>query len=103
MEKIYNRFKKMIRFINKRKFGYILIIPAILIVIVVLLLPLIISFRTSFYSSILTRPSLGSTFIGFKNYIDLFSDTNFWNSLKISVTSSQCSVICVSDIRGILS
>lgn len=59
---------------------YILLSPAILVVLSVVFIPVINAFLMSFQSYDLRRPdAIG--FIGLKNYVELFNDPLFWGSL----------------------
>lgn len=62
-------------------FGYCLIAPAFIILVIFFVWPLIqgvlISFRGGF--------GLRGEFIGLKNYVNTLNDPRFWNSLKVSV------------------
>jgi len=67
---------------NKRinPWPYILILPAILIVLSVVFIPVINAIFMSFQNYDLRRPDrIG--FAGFGNYIEIFADTLFWDSL----------------------
>jgi multiple sugar transport system permease protein len=65
----------------KKKFDfgpYLYILPAAIIVIVFRLIPIILSFIVSFYDWTITGPG---KFIGFENYIMMFHDGEFWQSM----------------------
>jgi multiple sugar transport system permease protein len=62
------------------------IAPAFIALIVILLYPLGYSFWLSFHKWTLTTFKTGIPFVGFKNYTDLFSNTDFLASLRITVT-----------------
>lgn len=64
---------------------YILLLPAILVILAVVLLPLLFSLYTSFTSYRLIRPETLFDFIGFKNYIRLMGDADFWQALLRTV------------------
>ena len=62
--------------------GYICVFPALLLVIVLLLVPMLQNLFYSFTSwNALTRP----VWVGLANYKELLSDTNFMLSLKNTV------------------
>ncbi len=66
----------------RKKAAYYFIFPAILFIVLFSLMPTI----QVFYYSFLKYNVFGqSTFIGFENYIKLFSDSNFWWSLLNSM------------------
>ncbi len=57
---------------------YLLLSPAILLIIFVVAIPLVFSFYTSLTPYKLTRPETINTFIGLRNYIRLVENTDFW-------------------------
>ncbi|MBD3168778.1 MAG: ABC transporter permease subunit [candidate division Zixibacteria bacterium] len=62
------------------RFGYLLIIPALLTIAVVAIYPIIDVFILSLYERFLT---LGiDEFTGLNNYLKLVNDARFWNALK---------------------
>jgi len=67
--------------LNRYVFAYILIAPALLVMLSFFIWPVILGFITSF------RAGFGfeGEFVGFQNYIDILTDSRFWNSLKVSV------------------
>lgn len=62
----------------RRSTPYMLLLPALLIVTVVVLIPLLFSLYSSFTAYRLTRPDSISNFIGFANYLRLLQDVDFW-------------------------
>ena len=56
----------------------ILILPAILAISLVVIIPLIFSFYTSFTAYKLTRPDSLYKFVGFRNYERLLDNSKFW-------------------------
>ncbi len=62
----------------QKKSKYFYILPAITFILVVFFIPLIYALVISFARWNLLRPDLGITFIGFKNYGKLFSDSFTW-------------------------
>lgn len=56
----------------------LLLAPAVLILAAVVLLPLALSFYSSFTPFRLTRPQTFFVFIGFRNYVRILSDWVFW-------------------------
>lgn len=62
--------------------GYILLAPAIVLVLGLILYPVIYSFYLSFFSKHAFFPK--ETFIGFENYMRFITDTeDFWRSVKL--------------------
>lgn len=76
--------------INEQTFGYLLVAPALLCIIVIALYPVLDTFRLSLYYMRLQLIGL-TKFIGFQNYITLFSDSRFWaatlNTIIFTVVS----------------
>jgi multiple sugar transport system permease protein len=56
----------------------LLLLPAIFILAAVVVIPLVLSFYSSFTAYQLTRPSTLWTFIGLRNYQSALSDPDFW-------------------------
>ena len=55
-----------------------LIMPAIIAISIVVIIPLIFSFYTSFTSYKLTRPDSLFNFVGLRNYERIFSNSEWW-------------------------
>ncbi|KXF76357.1 sugar ABC transporter permease [Paramesorhizobium deserti] len=56
----------------------LLLLPAIIVLVAVIVLPLLLSFYSSFTPFRLTRPETLWTFIGLRNYINVLSNWDFW-------------------------
>lgn len=63
---------------SPRAVPYLLLLPAIAVILAVVLVPLLISFWTSFTSYNLTRPDSLLNFVGLRNYQRLMGDDDFW-------------------------
>ncbi|WP_176084888.1 sugar ABC transporter permease [Martelella sp. HB161492] len=57
---------------------YLLLLPAIIVILAVVLLPLLVSFWTSFTSYNLTKPHTLYNFVGLRNYKRLMGNADFW-------------------------
>ncbi|KPB00835.1 carbohydrate ABC transporter permease [Ahrensia marina] len=57
---------------------FVLLLPAFIILAAVVLIPLVLSFYSSFTAYRLTRPDSINNWIGFRNYVRLFEDAGFW-------------------------
>ncbi|MCL4377404.1 MAG: sugar ABC transporter permease [Actinobacteria bacterium] len=70
---------------NKRKefTKYFWIAPSIIFLLVVIIYPFCRAIYYSFFSFNLSKPADYGKFLGFKNYLDVFKDANFFNSIKI--------------------
>ena len=71
------------RFNREKALPWILLAPALFLLVVVTLYPLIYSIRLSLSEFDVATFSAGS-FVGFKNYVAIFKDWRLWNSLKIT-------------------
>ncbi len=68
--------------IPRRSVPYLLLLaPAALILCAVLLYPLLYALRLSLFEFSLARPYLGETFVGLRNYVDIFTRADFWRAL----------------------
>lgn len=67
---------------NRIKFAFLS--PALLIIIIVLIIPLIYAIRNSFYKLNLAKVYEGQHFIGFSNYINAFKDPYFLHAILVS-------------------
>lgn len=56
----------------------LLLLPAIIVLAAVVIVPLGLSFYSSFTSFRLTRPESFYTFVGFRNYANILSNWDFW-------------------------
>lgn len=65
-------------FRSPRATPYLLLLPAILVILSVVLLPLLVSFWTSFTSYNLTKPTTLFQFVGLRNYERLLGNADFW-------------------------
>ncbi len=65
-------------FRSPRATPYLLLLPAIIVILGVVLVPLVVSFWTSFTSYNLTKPATLFQFVGLRNYERLFGNADFW-------------------------
>ncbi|HEV7719558.1 MAG TPA: sugar ABC transporter permease [Arsenicitalea sp.] len=63
---------------SPRAVPYLLLLPAIAVILSVVLLPLIVSFYSSLTGYVLTKPATLFQFVGFRNYQRLFANADFW-------------------------
>ncbi len=78
---------------GKLSYGLFLF-PSLLAIVTVILIPLLYGIYTSFTNS----DGFNMDFIGFENYIRLFSDTQFMTSLWVTIRFSLVAVILVNAI-----
>ena len=63
---------------SPRATPYLLLLPAIAVILAVVLVPLLVSFWTSFTAYNLTRPQTLFQFVGLRNYQRLLGSDDFW-------------------------
>ena len=80
-------------------FGYLLILPAFILMVIFFVWPFIHGFLSSLYKGI----GFKGEFAGFENYIKTFNDPRFWNSLKVSVIFTTLFIIISCGLAFILS
>lgn len=72
------------RHFDRHILPYLMLIPALLILLAVIVGPSIYAIVISFKSWDLTNPLAGQPFVGLQNYRTLLSDQYFWSALEIS-------------------
>ena len=70
--------------LKKGKVGYLLILPALIVLVAITMYPMVYTIRLSFYEWNLHRSPAPTTFVGLENYERIFHDANFQNSLKVT-------------------
>ena len=68
-----------------RAASYAFLMPAVILILILSIFPLVFSLALSFMSWDLSRLEGGVRFIGLQNFATLFSDTRFWNTAKNTV------------------
>jgi len=79
---------------EEKKVGYLLNIPALVIISLTVIYPIIYSFFISLHYWNLKRPHL-MRFIGFKNYVSFFSQPSFWQTMKTTIIFVSGTVVLV--------
>jgi multiple sugar transport system permease protein len=64
---------------------FLLLLPAILVLAAVVIIPLILSLYSSFTSFRLTQPASLYNLVGFRNYVRILSDLEFWTAFGRTV------------------
>ena len=82
-------------------FGYLALIPAIIVFIVFIVYPVLNTFYLSFCSYRTQTIRQGVKFIGFANYTQMFGDDKMWTALKFTVLFTLISVVLES-VLGML-
>jgi len=75
-----NQPRRTVKQFFEALFPYVAILPALLVIVLFTLYPVIYAVRISFYQYILTKPN-SHPFIGFKNFLDVITSYYFKNSL----------------------
>jgi len=78
---------------GNRSTKFILLAPAVLLVLATSTYPLIFALVTSFRRWRLDRSRTPQDFIGLDNYLRAFDDRFFWNSINVTVTFTVVSVV----------
>ena len=65
---------------NKKIIGYFFVFPSIAVMIIFIIVPLILSFTSSFFDFTIMMDKF--EFVGLDNFRALFADRRFWNSMK---------------------
>ena len=65
-------------FRSTRAIPYLLLLPAIVVILSVILVPLLVSLWSSLTAYMLTQPSSLYRFVGFRNYQRLWGNSDFW-------------------------
>lgn len=81
-------------------FQLVMLLPAILVLIAINLIPIINTFTTSLQDYFLPTPN-ARHFIGFENYLNLFQDDRFLNSLRLTLIYTF-SVVVLETVIGFI-
>lgn len=69
---------------KQRRVAYLLLAPAVLVLVGLAIFPTVFSATLSFRVEPLYNPN-AARFIGWRNYNDLFQDARFWNSIRLTL------------------
>lgn len=83
------------------RLGFYLVLPALAIIGLIILYPMLDTLLLSFFRRDLLKPEEGRVFVGLKNYLWLTESEEFWNALKNSVVLTTGSVV-VQMILGMM-
>ena len=84
---------------DRKWIPYVLLAPALITIVVVILSPLITTIFYSFSNIDLIRDR--TTFVGFENYIELFSGRLFWKAVEVNLKFAAI-VVIVPTMIGLL-
>lgn len=73
------------KMLAKEKMGYIFLIPSLILILILVIYPVFETIRLSFFHYRIQTLMLGEKFIGIQNFTKLFSDEQFFNSLKFTL------------------
>lgn len=78
---------------NKKLFKYILLAPAFILIAATTFYPLMKSFWISLHEWDLKVSAEMGPFVGVKNYLRAFSDSQFWNSVSVTLIFAASTVV----------
>lgn len=87
--------------LRSKKSPYLFLFPAILIMAVILLVPILSGLRLSFFQWQMRDIAKGPTFVGLRNYLELFGNEYFWTSVRVTITFTA-SVVILEIIAGLI-
>jgi multiple sugar transport system permease protein len=76
---------RITRSLRRFRAPFLLLLPAIVILVAAIAAPLLFSLYSSFTAYRLTKPETLWTFVGWRNYINVFSDQVFWQAFGRTV------------------
>lgn len=79
--------------LTRKQLGYVLVIPALVVIVCISVFPFITTANYSFRTMKLNIPDLGTPYVGFKNYIHLLNSSRFINSFKITLFFASVVVV----------
>ncbi len=81
------------KMMSEARFAFWLLLPTIVLVCGLLFYPFVYSIYLSFVDLNLTKPWKGPEFVGFKHFTDILTNTEFWQSMKVTVYFTFVSVV----------
>ena len=76
-----------------RWWAYLLLLPSLILILAIIFYPVAEGFILSFREMKLNRPALGTGFVGFRHYVDLWHDEVFWIAVRNTVVYVGVSVV----------
>jgi ABC-type sugar transport system permease subunit len=67
---------------SERQLGYIMLAPAVILLVVTVLYPIASLIRGSFSYNVLTEPWMAKPWVGFENYFKAMGDQRFWEATR---------------------
>lgn len=71
-------------YFQRNYFGILLLLPAVFFIVVVYVYPIINSLQLSFYDFSPLKPHQGRRWVGFDNFIDIFTTKSYWAALWLT-------------------
>lgn len=84
---------KSLRKTSETRDAWLMMLPALLILLVIAVYPIIRTFWLSLHEMVLTDPGSGYPFIGLKNYIDILNDPRAGESLLFTLKFTVATVV----------
>lgn len=85
---------------SQTKFAYALLAPSLILLVLLIGYPLVYNIVISF-QDVPLNPNMPSEFIGFKNFIDVFTDSSFYSSVLVTFLFTVI-VTVISTVLGLL-
>lgn len=85
---------------SETKFAYALLAPSLILLVLLIGYPLIYNIVISF-QDVPLNPNMPSTFVGMKNFVDVFTDSSFYGSVLVTLLFTVI-VTAISTILGLL-
>jgi multiple sugar transport system permease protein len=87
--------------LREKSSPFLFLMPSIIIMAFILLVPIFIGLRLSFFEWLLRNVSQKPTFIGLRNYIELFRSENFRTSVAVTIRF-VLSVVVIEIVAGLI-
>lgn len=84
--------RRSFRLGGRKTMAYLMVLPAIVIIVGVVFYPILDAFWLSLHAIDLRYPQQGEPFVGLKNYTDAFADPELWDSFRFTTLFAVISV-----------
>ena len=89
----WNPFTRIAEFSERRHWAWFLLLPCVLIVALIVIYPTFYGITLSFREMRLTRPGLGTGFVGLKHYLAILQDGTFWLSVRNTLAYTSLAIV----------
>ncbi|HWL67025.1 MAG TPA: sugar ABC transporter permease [Geminicoccus sp.] len=89
----WNPFGRIAEFSERRHWAWFLLLPCVLIVALIVIYPTFYGITLSFREMRLTRPGLGTGFVGLKHYLAILQDGTFWLSVRNTLAYTSLAIV----------